>query len=91
MPVAVHINPRNMSKDDYKRVMADLDASGASKPDGRVFHAAYGDNVQIFEVWDSLEQFKTHKERLFTAINAATGYEVDPLVEAHAIHEQHPD
>jgi hypothetical protein len=40
MPVAVHITPHNMSRADYDRVIAELDASGAGEPEGPLFHAA---------------------------------------------------
>jgi hypothetical protein len=65
MPVAVHITPHNMSREDYDRVIAELDASGAGEPEGRLFHAAYGDDeVHMFEVWDSPENFDAHRSAL---------------------------
>ena len=61
-----------MSRDDYERVIADLKAAGCSEPEGRQFHAAYGDDqVHMFEVWDSEESFNAHHERLINSIQAA--------------------
>jgi hypothetical protein len=52
-----------MTKEDYERVIAEL---GGMEPEGRRFHAAYGgDELQIFEVWDSPEQFHEYNDNLF--------------------------
>jgi len=90
MTVAVHISPEHMSKEDYERVIEELEASGSSDPEGRHFHAAYGDdNVQMFEVWDSPEHFEAHREDLFAAIQSAG---VDAAnVEIHPLHSPRPD
>jgi hypothetical protein len=38
----------------------------------RLFHAAYGeDEVHMFEVWDSPDQFDAHSDRLFAVIQGA--------------------
>lgn len=39
MAVAVHISPQKMSRDDYERVIKDLEDSDDGDPDGRAFHA----------------------------------------------------
>lgn len=71
MAIAVHINPKQMSHADYQRVISDLRESGAGEPEGRSFHAAYGDDeVHMFEVWDSKEQFDEHSEKLFSTLQA---------------------
>ena len=76
-----------MSKEDYERVIAEL---GGSEPDGRRFHAAYGDQgVQMFEVWDSQEQFEDHNDRLMAhlqSIGLGGGN-----VEVHPLHSNLPD
>jgi quinol monooxygenase YgiN len=73
MPVAVRITPQRMSKQDYERLISELEASGVREPDGRRFHAAYGDDeVQMFEVWESPEQFEAYREKLFAALQAVT-------------------
>jgi quinol monooxygenase YgiN len=61
-----------MTRADYERVIGDLEASGAGEPEGRRFHAAYGDDeVYMFEVWDSQEQFEAHRETLFASLQAS--------------------
>jgi hypothetical protein len=87
LAVAVHIRANQMSKDDYERVIAELEGS---EPDGRRFHAAYGDDeLQIFEVWDSPEQFNDHNEKLFAhlqSVGLGGG-----VVEMHPLHSGVPD
>jgi hypothetical protein len=89
MAVAVHINPQQMSRADYERVMGELGASGGGEPDGRRMHAAYGsDQVQMFEVWDSEQQFDAHSDRLFGLMQDAG---INPgIVEVHPLHSAPP-
>jgi quinol monooxygenase YgiN len=84
VPVAVHISPRHMSKQDYERVISDLEAAGV-KPGGRLYHAAYGDDeVEMFEVWETREQFEDHREALFARLQ---GSGVDGgIVQMHTLH-----
>jgi quinol monooxygenase YgiN len=79
-----------MSREDYERVMKELEDSGAHEPSGRKFHAAYGDDeVHMFEVWESEEQFDEHREQLFATLQGAG---VDGgTVEVHPLHSPHPD
>jgi quinol monooxygenase YgiN len=72
MPVAVTISCERMSKDDYERVISDLEASGLSEPEGRLYHAAYGgDQVQMFEVWRSQEDFDAHRDSMVAVLQGA--------------------
>ena len=90
MPVAVHITSHHMSREDYERVIALLEASGAGEPEGRLFHAAYGeDEVHMFEVWESAEQFDAHSDRFFEVILAA-GVDAGS-VNVHPLHSPRPD
>jgi quinol monooxygenase YgiN len=87
--VAVHICPDQMSKADYERVIKDLEDSGVGEPEGRTFHAAYGgDQVCMFEVWDSAEHFDAQRDRLMSTLQAA-GVDAG-TVDVHPLHS-HPD
>jgi quinol monooxygenase YgiN len=90
MPVAVHICPDHMSKQDYERVIAELKSSGADQPEGRRFHAAYGDrdNVCMFEVWDSREHFEAHRDDLFATLQGV-GLGAGDLT-IHPLHSEPP-
>jgi quinol monooxygenase YgiN len=79
-----------MSRAEYDRVINDLEEAGCGEPEGRTFHAAYGDDrVQMFEVWHSREQFENHQERLFATLQAA-GVDCG-IVEVHSMHSDLPD
>ena len=72
MPIAVRITPTNMSRDDYERIMKQLEESGAGEPEGRVFHAGYGeDEVHMFDVWDSHESFQAYHGDLVGPLQGA--------------------
>jgi quinol monooxygenase YgiN len=88
MPVAVHICPDRMSHEEYEKVIAELEKSGVQE--GRLYHAAYGeDEVQIFEVWRSKEEFDAHRDNLFAALQGA-GVDAG-TVEVHPLHSDHPN
>jgi quinol monooxygenase YgiN len=80
-----------MSQEDYEQVMADLKASGTDQPEGRVFHAAYGegDHLRLFEVWESKEQFDAHSDDLFVKLQGV-GLGAGN-VEIHKLHSRLPD
>lgn len=86
MPVAVHITPQKMSRQEYETMISDLESSG-SPPNGRLYHAAYGDeSVRMFEVWESEEQFNAHRDRMFSQLQAA-GVDAGS-VEVHPVHAE---
>jgi quinol monooxygenase YgiN len=88
--VAVHICPDKMSRDEYNTVIKDLEDAGCGEPEGRSFHAAYGDDqVRMFEVWDSEEHFDRHRDQLLATLQGA-GLDAG-TVEVHPLHSDHPD
>ena len=90
MPVAIRITPHQMSKEDYDKAIAELAASGAAEPEGRLFHAAYGDeDVQLFEVWESPEQFEAHREQTLATLQGSTLGAAS--FEIHELHSTRPD
>jgi quinol monooxygenase YgiN len=85
MPVAVRITPKQLSRDDYEKLIDELEATGAGEPDGRQFHAAYGDDeVHMFEVWESREHFEDHRDSLMAVLQGA-GVDAG-TVEIHELH-----
>jgi quinol monooxygenase YgiN len=90
MPVAIHISPHQMSKQDYESEIAELSAAGAAEPEGRLFHAAYGDDdVHLFEVWESPEQFEAHREQMLANLQGSTLGAAS--FEVHELHSIRPD
>jgi quinol monooxygenase YgiN len=73
MPIAVRIVPHKMSKAEYEEVIQELQKQGNGDPDGRVLHTSYGDDdeVHMFEVWESREQFDAHHEKLMDVLDGA--------------------
>ena len=60
MAVAVLYTPASMTAEQYDRVTAELEASGAGAPPGRSFHACFGPGgrLLVFEVWDGTEELQ---------------------------------
>ena len=90
MPVAVHISPQHMSKADYERLIKELQESGHGDPEGRLSHTAYGeDEVHVFEVWESPEQFEAHRDRLYS-VYLGSGVDAG-TIDVMPVHSEHPD
>jgi len=60
MPFTYQFSPQSMTAAKYDDIIARLDAAGAGKPKGRLYHACYGapDDLRVFDVWDSPEDFE---------------------------------
>lgn len=73
-----------------RRERSELEASGAGEPEGRLFHAAYGDDeVHMFEVWESPEQFEAHRKQMLARLQGSTLGSA--TVEIHELHSPRPD
>jgi hypothetical protein len=72
VPIAVRTAATNMSRDDYDKLITELERSGSGEPQGRLFHAGYGDDeVHMFEVWDSRESFQPYHDDLMARLQGA--------------------
>jgi hypothetical protein len=72
VPIAVRITPTNMTRDDCEKIMSELEESGGGSPEGRVFHAGYGeDEVHMFDVWESRESFQLYHDDLMARLQGA--------------------
>lgn len=90
MPCAVRISPDRMSKADYEQMIAELEKAHRGQPDGRLYHAAYGDDeVHMFEVWESPEHFEDSRETLMAVLEGVGVGSAD--VQIHPLHSEHPD
>ena len=66
MPVGLYFQPTGFTKERYDEANKQLEAAGAgfgSVP-GRRFHCAMevGETIQVFDVWESMEQFQKFGE-----------------------------
>jgi hypothetical protein len=59
MALGIYISPASMTAAQYDEIFARLDAAGAGHPKGRLYHSCFGtgDELQIFDIWESQEDF----------------------------------
>jgi hypothetical protein len=57
--IGVYFNPASMNAAQYDEIVRRLDAAGAGKPAGRLYHTCFGSNdkLQVFDVWESQQDF----------------------------------
>jgi hypothetical protein len=88
---ALRIAPTKMSREDYAKVMSDLERPRGGAPAGRLFHAGYGEGEEhTFDVWESRESFEPYHRDLVGHMQAA-GLDGGLLVEVQPIHGPRPD
>lgn len=66
MPIGIYFNPASMNAAQYDEVIRRLEAAGAGKPAGRLYHACFGsgDKLQVFDIWQSQQDFDTFGQTL---------------------------
>lgn len=66
MAIAVYFPPNGMTKAQYDDTIRRLDAAGQGSPQGRTYHACFGDDgdLQVFDVWTSQSEFDTFGKTL---------------------------
>lgn len=59
MAIGIYFRPASMNAEQYDEVIRRLEAAGAGKPAGRSYHVCFGegDQLQVFDIWDSQEAF----------------------------------
>ncbi len=74
MPIGIYFPINNMDASTYAAINARL--CDLDRPAGRSFHAAFhvGDDIHVFDVWESLEAFQAFGEHLLPLANE---YSVD--------------
>jgi hypothetical protein len=66
MAIAMYFNPPSFNAAQYDAVDAALEEAGTRTPAARTVHVCFGDgdNLQIFDVWESQEAFDKFGETL---------------------------
>jgi hypothetical protein len=68
MAFALYFAPTGFTRDDYDETIRQLEQAGAGSGSvpGRIFHCAMeaGGTIQVFDVWESMEQFQKFGETL---------------------------
>jgi hypothetical protein len=84
MPLVLHFKPSDFPLATYREVVKRLEAAGAGSPKGRSHHVCYGDpnNVQVTDVWDSVEEFEAFGQTLLPIMNALGADPGQPEIQA---------
>ena len=66
MAIGVYFEVKGMSAADFHAVHDALGEVGQANPKGRTFHAGFavGDEIHVFDVWESPESFEAFGEHL---------------------------
>jgi hypothetical protein len=61
-----YFSPKSMNAQQYDTCIRKLEAAGAGKPAGRLYHACFGtgDKLAVFDVWDSQQSFDSFGQAL---------------------------
>jgi hypothetical protein len=83
MAIGIYINPASLTAAQYDDVAARLDAAGAGKPAGRLYHACFGsgDKLQVFEIWESQQASDKFRETLIPILQEIGLDPGQPMVE----------
>jgi hypothetical protein len=59
MAISVYFKPAKLNAGQYENCMKNLDKAGVGTPEGRLYHTCIGsgDQLQVFEIWDSQGSF----------------------------------
>lgn len=70
MAIAVVFTPPSMNFEQYDECIRRLEKAGAGQPSGRLYHACYksGEQLQVFDVWDSMESFERFGQTLMPVL-----------------------
>ena len=73
MAVVIKFKHEGFPETKYHEVIKKLEASGQGNPKGRSFHVCYGDKneVDIMDIWDSMEDFEAFGKILIPILNSS--------------------
>ena len=77
MSFVLTFTPSGMTAAKYNECIEKLNTAGAGSPKGRSYHVCYGDpnNVQVTDVWESMEDFQAFGATLIPILQSLS---VDP-------------
>jgi hypothetical protein len=83
MAISVYINPASATAAQYDEIIRRLDATGAGKPAGRLYHACFGsgDKLQVFDIWESQQAFDKFGETMIPIVQEVGVDLGQPIVE----------
>lgn len=83
MAIGVYFHPASMDAARYGETVKRLQAAGAGEPDGRLYHVCFGsgDTLQVFDIWDSQENFERFGEALMPILQDLGLGDTQPMIE----------
>lgn len=83
MTIGVYFHPSSMDAAKYAETVKRLQAAGAGEPDGRLYHVCFGSGtgLQVFDVWDSQENFERFGEALLPILQELGLGDTQPMIE----------
>jgi hypothetical protein len=66
MSIAVYLNPKGMTLEQYEEIHRRLDAAGHGRPAERLHHSCFGfeGNLMVYDIWTSEESWQAFGEAL---------------------------
>src|SRR6266699_974339 len=85
MPLGFYFSPNAMNAQQYDTCIRKLEAAGAGKPAGRLYHACFGtgDKLAVFDVRDSQQSFDRFGQTLMPILQEI---DVDPRMQRRTWH-----
>ena len=82
MALGVYFHPASMNATQYDEAIKRLDEAGAGTPKGRLYHICFGtgDQLQVFDVWESQETFDAFGATLMPILEALDVKVNEPMV-----------
>ena len=82
MALGIYFPLEDMSKEQYEQTHAKLEEAGAGSPKGRSFHCGFSTDgkIQVFDVWESQEDFDAFGEVLIPILQEAGVTPPEPMI-----------
>lgn len=71
MSVGVYFHPQSLTAEQYDEGIRRLEAAGAGRPKGRLFHSCFGESggLSVYEVWENSEDFEAFGKTLMPILS----------------------
>ena len=82
MAIGVYFPESNFTMKQYDEAVKKLEEAGVGMPNGRLYHASFGEanNLQIFDVWASQEDFDKFGEKLIPILASLNYTPPQPMI-----------
>jgi hypothetical protein len=83
LAIGVYFNPPSMNAEQYNDAIGRLEQAGVGAPRGRMYHVCFGsgNNLQVFDVWDSQESFDAFGQVLMPILSEIGLDPGNPMIE----------